>query len=140
MIHDIKVFDKHGNLKEVINGQSHYQKIYGDSQAPKASVKGKFTCPYCKVEVDKTRPNMATCGSGQCRNKHSLSLRPPKKGARSITCRICNKKVSVTQSRQVTCSKECSTENNRITSLAGAKRRYQQVGMWDRKRRETCQV
>ena len=140
MIYDIKVFDKHGNLKEVINGQSYFQKIYGESDAPKASKKGSFFCKYCKNTVTKTRPNMATCGSHACRNAHRLALKPPRKGTRSITCRICKTKVEVTQNRQVTCSKKCSEENNRRTSLAGARRRQKYSGVWDRKRRElACQ-
>jgi hypothetical protein len=135
MIYDIKVFDKHGNLKEVVNGHKDFQKIYGSSEAPKASVKGHFICKYCGITVEQTRTSKITCGSRKCRNEHARSYKK-KKGARKITCRICKTKLEVTQSRQITCSKECSEENNRRTSLAGARRRQEYSGMWDRKRRE----
>ena len=139
MIYDIKVFDKYGNLKEVVNGHKDFQKIYGGSDAPKATVKGTFICKYCNTKVEQTRTSKVTCGSRECRNAHARAYKR-KKVARKITCRICKTELEVTQSRQVTCSKKCSEENNRRTSLAGARRRQKYSGVWDRKRRElACQ-
>jgi len=139
MIYDIKVFDKHGNLKKIIDGHKDFQKIYCASDAPVATVKGTFVCMYCNITVEQTRTSKVTCGSRACRNKHARSYHK-KKQARSIKCRICNTKVETRQYKQVTCSKECSVENNRRTSIAGARRRQKYSGVWDRKRRElACQ-
>jgi len=135
MIYDIKVFDKHGNLNKIIDGNKAYQIIYGETSSPKASVKGDFFCKYCDQTVLKRRPYMVTCGNNMCRNKHKLSLKK-RKPPRKVTCRICSKKVEVNaKSRQVTCGKECSEENNRRTSLAGARRRKTIAGAWEMKRR-----
>ena len=51
MIHDIKVFDKHGNLKEVIDGQKYFDKLY--EQGTKSFImdrrktKVTFICRLC---------------------------------------------------------------------------------------------
>jgi hypothetical protein len=135
MIYDIKVFDKHGNLNKIIDGNKAYQIIYGETSSPKSSVKGDFFCKYCDTTVLRRRPDMVTCGNHMCRNKHKLSLKK-RKPPRKVTCRICSKQVEVNaKSRQVTCGKECSEENNRRTSLAAARKRHETSGVWDKKRR-----
>jgi hypothetical protein len=136
MIYDIKVFDKDGKLKDVINGYEVYQQVYGESDAPNATVKGYFVCKYCNVTVEQTRTSKVTCGSRKCRNEHAR-LYKKRIGVREITCRICKTKLKVTQSRQITCSKECSEENNRRVSAEGARRRYRATGEWNKKREVT---
>ena len=143
MIHDIKVFDKHGNLKKIINGKKYFDKLYSETAksfiVERKKTKSTFICKYCNTKVEQTRTSKVTCGSRECRNAHARAYKR-NKVARKITCRICKTELEVTQSRQVTCSKKCSEENNRRTSLAGARRRQKYSGVWDRKRRELeCQ-
>jgi hypothetical protein len=130
MIYDIKVFDKDGKLKDVINGHNSYQKVYGENDAPNATVKGHFKCRYCNITVEQTRTSKVTCGSRLCRNKHANSYRK-RKDPRPMTCRICSKVTEVRHSRQITCSKECAKENNRRISAAGAAKRYASKGTWN---------
>lgn len=134
MIYDIKVFDKDGKLKDVINGYEVYQQVYGESDAPNATVKGYFVCKYCNVTVEQTRTSKVTCGSRLCKNKHANSYRK-KVAARPMTCRICSKVTQVRHSRQITCGKECAKENNRRISAEGARRRYKSTGEWNKNKK-----
>jgi len=120
MIHDIKVFDKHGNLKEIIDGQKYFEKIYEQTAKSfimeRKKTKGTFVCRFCKESFPRSSPSQYCCNKGTCRYQRSLILKPLK-GGRDIVCRICSKKVTVKHSRAVTCSKECSKELNRRKNL-----------------------
>lgn len=126
MIHDIKVFDKHGNLKEIIDGQKYFEKIYEQTAKSfimeRKKTKGTFVCRFCKESFPSSSKGQFCCNKGTCRYQRSLILKPLK-GGRDIVCRVCSKKVTVKHSRAVTCSKECSKEHNRNKNVAHAKKR-----------------
>ena len=126
MIHDIKVFDKHGNLKETVDGQKYFNKLYEQGAksfiVERKKTKGTFVCRFCKESFPRVSPRQFCCNKGTCCYQRSLILKPLK-GGRDIVCRICNKKVTVQHSRAVTCSKECSKEHNRSKKVAHAKKR-----------------
>ena len=120
MIHDIKVFDKHGNLKEVIDGQKYFDKLY--EQGTKSFImdrrktKVTFICRFCKESFPRRSPSQFCCGQGKCKYQHSL-IKNPLKGSRDIVCCVCNKKAAVQHSRAVTCGKECSKELSRKKNI-----------------------
>ena len=120
MIHDIKVFDKHGNLKEVINGQKYFDRIYEQGAksfiTERKKTKVTFICRFCKESFPRSSPSQFCCNKEKCRYQRVLE-RKPLKGGRDIVCRICSKKVTVRHSRAVTCGKECSKELNRRNNL-----------------------
>ena len=126
MIHDIKVFDKDGNLKEIINGQKYFDKLYEQSAKSfimeRKKTKGTFICRFCKESFPRSSPSQFCCNKGTCRYQRGLILKPLK-GGRDIVCRVCNKETTVRHSRAVTCSKECSKEHNKRKNLAHAKKR-----------------
>ena len=126
MIHDIKVFDKHGNLKEIVDGQKYFEKIYEQTAKSfimeRKKTKGTFICRFCKESFPSSAPSQYCCNKGTCRYQRGLILKPLK-GGRDIVCRVCSKKVTVKHSRAVTCSKECSKEHNRNKNVAHAKKR-----------------
>ena len=126
MIHDIKVFDKDGNLKEIINGQKYFDKLYEQSAKSfimeRKKTKGTFICRFCKESFPRSSSSQFCCNKGTCRYQRGLILKPLK-GGRDIVCRICNKEATVRHSRAVTCGKECSKELNRSKNLAHAKKR-----------------
>ena len=138
MIHDIKVFDKHGNLKEIINGQKVFEKIYekdykmvhkaqGFGHQTKAKKKQrKLTCPYCKVVFFTARTNQYICGSEKCSHKRSNKYghRRYENSERKFKCRVCDVKIVTRHPVQVTClSDHCKKENNRIQNLVNAHKR-----------------
>ena len=120
MIHDIKVFDKHGNLKEVIDGQKYFDKLY--EQGTKSFImdrrktKVTYICRFCKESFPRRSPSQFCCGQAKCVYQRSL-IKNPLKCGRDIVCRMCNKKATVQHSRAVTCGKECSKELNRRNNL-----------------------
>ena len=120
MIHDIKVFDMHGNLKEIIDGQKYFEKIYEQTAKSfimeRKKTKGTFVCRFCKESFPRSSKGQFCCNKGTCRYQRSLILKPLK-GGRDIVCRICSKKVTVRHSRAVTCGKECSKELNKKNNL-----------------------
>ena len=120
MIHDIKVFDKHGNLKEVINGKEYFDKLYSETAksfiVERKKTKSTFTCRFCKEKFPRSSPVQYCCKQPKCIYKRSL-INNPRKGGRDITCVVCKKKVTVTHGRAVTCGKECSKELNRKNNL-----------------------
>ena len=126
MIHDIKVFDKHGNLKEIIDGQKYFDKLYEQTAKSfimeRKKTKGTFVCRFCKESFPRSSPRQFCCNKGKCRYQYGL-IKKPLKGGRDIVCSICSKKVTVRHSRAVTCSKECSKELNRNKNIAHAKKR-----------------
>ena len=126
MIHDIKVFDKHGNLKEIIDGQKYFDKLYEQSAKSfimeRKKTKGTFICKFCRESFPSSSPSQFCCNKAKCRYQRGLMIKPLK-GGRDIVCRICSKKVTVRHSRAVTCSKECSKELNRNKNVAHAKKR-----------------
>ena len=126
MINDIKVFDKHGNLKEVINGQKCFDKIYEQNAKSfimeRKKTKGTFVCRFCKKSFPQSSPRQFCCNKEKCKYQRGLILKPLK-GARDIVCRVCDKKAAVQHSRAVTCSKECSIELNRKNNIANARKR-----------------
>ena len=121
MIHDIKVFDKHGNLKEIIDGQIYFAKLYEQTAKSfimeRKKTKGTFICKFCKESFPRSSPTQFCCNKGKCIYQRDRILKPPLKGGRDIVCRICSKKVTVRHGRAVTCSKECSKELNRRNNL-----------------------
>ena len=132
MIYDIKVFDKHGDLKEVINGQEAFAKIYEQdykmvhkSQNLRSKVKlkkdqRKLTCPYCKVEFFTTKWNQYICGSKECSTKRKTvyGTRRYVDKTRKFKCRVCNTKVETKHQLQATClSSFCRKESNRKQNL-----------------------
>ena len=149
MIHDIKVFDKHGNLKEVIDGLKVFNETcYGDvAKSPYMMERKKtrvtFICRFCKGEFPRHSAGQFCCKQEKCKYQMSL-LRKPLKGGRKIKCSICNKEAIVKHSRALTCSPECSVERNRRSNLAnGLKWRVKQKRKraYNAKRKETsCQV
>lgn len=120
MITDIKVFDKHGNLKEVIDGKKYFDKLYDETAksfiVERKKTKETFTCRFCKEKFPRRSPNQYCCKQQKCIYQRSL-IRNPIQGGRDITCVVCKKKVTVTHSRSVTCSKDCSVELNRKNNL-----------------------
>ena len=140
MIHDIKVFDKHGNLKEIIDGQKYFEKIYEQTAKSfimeRKKTKGTFVCRFCKESFPRSSPSQYCCNKGTCRYQRSLILKPLK-GGRDITCVVCKKKVTVRHSRAVTCGKECSKElnrrNNLVNGLAFRKKQRKERDARDRK-------
>ena len=120
MIHDIKVFDKHGNLKEVIDGQKYFDKLYDQGTKSfimdRRKTKVTFICRFCKESFPRRSPSQFCCGQGKCKYQHSL-IKTPLKGSRDIVCCVCNKKATVQHSRAVTCGKECSKELSRKKSI-----------------------
>jgi len=120
MIYDIKVFDKHGNLKEIIDGQKYFDKLYEQSAKSfimeRKKTKGTFICKFCRESFPSSSPSQFCCNKGKCRYQRGLMIKPLK-GGRDIVCRICSKKATVQHSRAVTCSKECSKELNRKKNL-----------------------
>ena len=140
MIHDIKVFDKHGNLKETVDGQKYFAKLY--EQTAKSFImeckktKGTFVCRFCKESFPRSSPRQFCCNKGKCRYQYGL-IKKPLKGGRDIVCRICSKKVTVRHSRAVTCSKECSKElnrrNNLVNGLAFREKQRKERNARDRK-------
>ena len=121
MIHDIKVFDKHGNLKEVINGLKIFQEMCEDTaKSPylmeRKKTKKTFICRFCKEEFPRNSPVQFCCKQQKCIYQRQLE-KYPRKGGRKITCVICKKKVTVTHSRAITCSTKCSKEHNRRNNL-----------------------
>ena len=139
MISDIKVFDKHGNLKEIINGQKCFDRIYEQNAKSfimeRKKTKGTFVCRFCKESFPRSSPSQFCCNKAKCIYKRSLILKPLK-GGRDIVCRICSKKVTVKHSRAVTCSKECSKElnrrNNLVLGLAFRKKQREERNARDR--------
>tara|TARA_Y100001949_G_C15852952_1_gene271482 strand:- start:35 stop:616 length:582 start_codon:yes stop_codon:yes gene_type:complete len=125
MIHDIKVFDKHGKLKEVIDGQKYFNKLYEEGAksfiTERKKTKQTFTCRFCKEKFPRNSPVQYCCKQPKCVYERSL-INNPRKGDRNITCVICKKKVTVTHSRSITCSRECSTERNRMRNRIKSKR------------------
>jgi hypothetical protein len=121
MIHDIKVFDKHGNLKEIVDGQKYFAKLYEQSAKSfimeRKKTKGTFICKFCRESFPSSSPSQFCCNKGKCRYQRGLMIKPLK-GGRDIVCRICSKKATVRHSRAVTCGKECSKELNRKKNLA----------------------
>ena len=144
MIHDIKVFDKHGNLKEVINGKEYFDRLYEETAKSfimeRKKTKETFICRFCKESFPRSSPQQFCCNKGKCRYQHGL-IKKPLKGGRKITCRICNKETIVTHSRAVTCGSECSAENNRRINLSNAlSYRNKERSMLLKKRKEiACQ-
>ena len=134
MIYDIKVFDGKGNLKEVIDGYKVFQKGYDIQMSPYLMERSKatehFTCRYCKKEFPLRAPGQFCCAQPKCIYKRGLILRPYKK-PRKIKCRICHKSAEVRHSRQITCSKECSVENNRRkkNGMREEKKKVQSMGV-----------
>ena len=126
MIHDIKVFDKHGNLKEIINGQKCFDRIYEQGAksfiTERKKTKVTFICRFCKESFPRSSPSQFCCNKEKCRYQRVLE-RKPLKGGRDIVCRVCNKKTTVPHSRAVTCGKECSKELNRKNNIANARKR-----------------
>jgi len=126
MIHDIKIFDKHGNLKEIIDGQKYFAKLYEQTAKSfimeRKKTKGTFVCRFCKESFPRSSPSQYCCNKGTCRYQRSLILKPLK-GGRDIVCRVCNKEATVQHSRAVTCGKECSKELNRSKNVTHAKKR-----------------
>ena len=90
MIHDIKVFDKHGNLKEIIDGQKYFEKIYEQTAKSfimeRKKTKGTFVCRFCKESFPSSSKCQFCCNKGTCRYQRSLILKPLK-GGRDIVCR-----------------------------------------------------
>ena len=141
MIHDIKVFDKHGNLKEIIDGQKYFDKLYEQTAKSfimeRKKTKGTFICKFCRESFPSSSKGQFCCNKAKCRYQRSLILKPLK-GGRDIVCRICSKKVTVKHSRAVTCSKECSKELNRNKNLVnGLAFRKKQREERDARNRET---
>ena len=120
MIHDIKVFDKHGNLKEIIDGQKYFDKLYEQSAKSfimeRKKTKGTFICKFCRESFPSSSKGQFCCNKAKCRYQRGLMIKPLK-GGRDITCVVCKKKTTVKHSRAVTCSKECSKELNRRNNL-----------------------
>jgi len=120
MINDIKVFDKHGNLKEVIDGKKYFDKLYDETAKSfimeRKKTKKNFTCRFCKGEFPRSSPAQYCCKQPKCIYQRSL-VKYPLKAGRDITCVVCKKKVTVTHGRAVTCGKECSKELNRRNNL-----------------------
>jgi hypothetical protein len=120
MINDIKVFDKHGNLKEVVDGQKYFDKLYDETAksfiVERKKTKATFICRFCKEKFPRNSPVQYCCKQQKCIYKRSL-INNPRKGGRDITCVICKKKVTVTHGRSVTCSTKCSKEHNRKNNL-----------------------
>ena len=122
MIYDIKVFDKHGQLKEIINGTEIFAKVYGDegSQSPylmdRKKTKVTFICRFCKGEFPRHSASQFCCKQEKCKYQRAL-IRKPLKGGRKIKCSICDKETIVKHSRALTCSPECSAERNRRNNL-----------------------
>ena len=120
MIYDIRVFDKHGKLKEVINGQKCFDKLYEQGAKSfiidRKKIKVTFICRFCNGEFPRRSPSQFCCGQAKCVYQRSL-IKNPLKGGRDIVCRMCNKKATVQHSRAVTCGKECSKELNRKKHL-----------------------
>ena len=138
MIYDIKVFDKHGNLKEIINGQEIFKKVYekdfkmvkrAQALGYQTKVKKKqreLTCPYCEVVFHTARANQYLCGAKKCTNKRKdkYGHRRHKNSERKFKCRICNIKIITRHPVQVTClSDQCKKENNRRQNLINAHQR-----------------
>ena len=144
MINDIKVFDKHGNLKKIINGQKYFDKLYEEGAksfiTERKKTKQTFTCRFCKEKFPRNSPVQYCCKQPKCIYKRSL-INNPRKGGRKITCAVCGKEVTVTHSRAITCGKECSTERNRRSNLAnGLSFRVKSKRKRERKRKEQlCQ-
>jgi len=144
MIHDIKVFDKHGNLKEVINGKEYFDRLYEETAKSfimeRKKTKETFICRFCKESFPRSSPQQFCCNKGKCRYQHGL-IKKPLKGGRHITCRICNKEATVTHSRAVTCGPKCSAENNRRINLVnGLSYRKKERRLLLKKRKESaCQ-
>ena len=141
MIHDIKVFDKHGNLKEIIDGQKYFNKLYEEGArsfiAERKKTKGTFVCKFCKESFPRSSSSQYCCNKKNCQYQRSL-INKPLKGGRDIVCRICSKKATVQHSRAVTCSKECSKELNRKNNLVlGLAFRKKQREERDARNRET---
>ena len=126
MIHDIKVFDKHGNLKEIVDGQKYFAKLYEQTAKSfimeRKKAKGTFVCRFCKESFPRSSLSQFCCYKGTCRYQRSLILKPLK-GGRDITCVVCKKKATVRHSRAVTCGKECSKELSRRKNISHAKKR-----------------
>ena len=120
MIHDIKVFDKHGNLKEIIDGQKYFDKLYEQSAKSfimeRKKTKGTFICKFCRESFPSSSKGQFCCNKAKCRYQRVLMIKPLK-GGRDIRCVVCKKKTTVRHSRAVTCSKECSKELNRRNNL-----------------------
>ena len=144
MVYDIKVFDKHGNLKEVINGQECFNKIYEETAksfvTERKKEKETFVCRHCNETFPKRSPTQVCCKKLKCRYQQGL-INNPRKGGRDITCIICNKKATVTHGRAVTCGKECSAERNRRKNLTnGLSFRVKSKRQREQKRKgELCQ-
>ena len=144
MIHDIKVFDKHGNLKEIVDGQKYFAKLYEQTAKSfimeRKKTKGTFVCRFCKESFPRSSPRQFCCNKGTCRYQYGL-IKKPLKGGRHITCRICNKEATVTHSRAVTCGPKCSAENNRRINLGnGRSYRKKERRLLLKKRKElACQ-
>ena len=121
MIHDIKVFDKHGNLKEIIDGQKYFEKIYEQTAKSfimeRKKAKGTFICKFCRESFPSRSKGQFCCNKAKCKYQRDLILKPPLKGGRDITCVVCSKKTTVRHGRAVTCGKECSKELNRRNNL-----------------------
>ena len=127
MIHDIKVFDKHGNLKEIINGDELFQKLYVEKMdfTPRLSSHKNYrkgNCPYCKSEFETVRLAQITCGDKKCLREHTNKRTRDRSNIvsveRKFPCRICKVEVVTKYSKQVTCRAEaCQKENNRRTNL-----------------------
>ena len=146
MIYDIKVFDNEGNLKEIINGQKVYEKIYEEDfkmvhRRTKARKKQrKLTCPYCKVVFFTARDNQYICGSKECSHKRSNTYgnRRYDNSERKFKCRICNIKVITRHPVQVTClSVHCKKENNRRQNLINGHRKEVRERRIHRRKGET---
>ena len=144
MIYDIKVFDKHGKLKEVIDGKKYFDKLYEETAKSfimeRKKTKETFMCRFCKESFPRSSPQQFCCNKAKCRYQHGL-IKKPLKGGRKITCRICNKEATVTHSRAVTCGPKCSAENNRRINLVnGLSYRKKERRLLLKKRKEAaCQ-
>tara|TARA_R110002051_G_scaffold90119_1_gene158754 strand:- start:2921 stop:3352 length:432 start_codon:yes stop_codon:yes gene_type:complete len=142
MIHDIKIFDGHGNLKEVINGKKYFDKLYEETTksfiVERKKTKETFTCRFCKQSFPRISPKQFCCRQAKCRYQHSL-IRRPLKGGRKITCRICNKETTVTHSGAVTCGPECSAENNRRINLVNGLACRKKNRTLKKRKEMTCQ-
>ena len=151
MIYDIKVFDKDGNLKEIINGQKIFEKTYEKdykmvhrSQALGYQTKAKkkqrkLTCPYCKVVLYTSRAKQYICGSKECsiKRKDKYGHRRHKNSERKFKCRVCKIKVVTKHPVQVTClSDQCKKENNRVQNLINAHKRETKKRRKERNERE----
>ena len=133
MIYDIKVFDKHGGLKQIINGQEVFEKIYEKDCKPSFSCQAKskkkqrkLTCPYCKVVFFTARDNQYICGSEKCSKERSSrsNHRRYDNSERKFKCRVCKIGVTTKHPLQVTClSDHCKVENNRRQNLINGHKR-----------------